>query len=118
AAVAARARPADVPLLTFSNDTSIAAPDVFVMGHVPEQSVQRTIAYASSKGTRRFAALLPNGEYGRRAGDALSQAVARAGGTLVATERYDRGNTSIVSAAERLNAGGAFDGVLIAEGVR
>lgn len=116
--VVARARPADVPLLTFSNDTSVAAPDVFVMGHVPEQSVRRTIAYAADNGARRFAALLPNGEYGRRAGEALSQAVARAGGTLVATERYDRGNTSIVSAAERLRGQGPFDAVLIAEGAR
>ncbi len=118
AAVSARARPADVPLLTFSNDTSVAAPDVFVMGHVPEQSVQRTVAYSASKGARRFAALLPNGEYGRRAGDALSAALGRAGGSLVATERYDRGNTSIVSAARRLTEGGGFDAVLIAEGQR
>jgi ABC-type branched-subunit amino acid transport system substrate-binding protein len=116
--VVARARPADVPLLTFSNDTSVAAPDVFVMGHVPEQSVRRTIAYAADNGARRFAALLPNGEYGRRASEALSQAVARAGGTLVATERYDRGNTSIVSAAERLQTQGPFDAVLLAEGAR
>ena len=116
--VVARARPADVPLLTFSNDTSVAAPDVFVMGHVPEQSVRRTVAYAADNGARRFAALLPNGEYGRRASEALSQAVARTGGTLVATERYDRGNTSIVSAAERLQTQGPFDAVLLAEGAR
>ena len=116
--VVARARPADVPLLTFSNDTSVAAPDVFVMGHVPEQSVRRTVAYAADNGARRFAALLPNGEYGRRAGEALSQAVGAAGGTLVATERYDRGNTSIVSAAERLQTQGPFDAVLLAEGAR
>lgn len=117
-AVIARARPANVPLLTFSNDTSIAAPDVFVMGHVPEQSVQRTISYAASQGSRRFAALLPNGDYGRRAGDALAAAVSRANGSLVAIERYDRGNTSIVSAAERLKAAGGYDAVMIAEGSR
>lgn len=117
-AVTTRARPANVPLLTFSNDTSIAAPDVFVMGHIPEQSVQRTISYAAGQGSRRFAALLPNGDYGRRAGDALSAAVTRASGTLVAVERYDRGNTSIVSAAERLKAAGGYDAVLIAEGAR
>ena len=116
--VLARARPANVPLVTFSNDTSVAAPDVFVMGHVPEQSIFRTVAYASQHGARRFAALVPNGDYGRRAGDALSLAVAGVGGTLVATERYDRGNTSIVSAAERLKARGNVDAVLIAEGAR
>jgi len=118
APIAARARPADVPLVTFSNDTSVAAADVFVMGHVPEQSIARTVAYARQNGARRFAALVPEGDYGRRAADALSQSVARAGGTLVGTERYDRGNTSIVSAAERLKARGGYDAVLIAEGSR
>ena len=116
--VLARARPANVPLVTFSNDTSVAEPDVFVMGHVPEQSIARTVGYASQQGARRFAALVPNGDYGRRAADALSQAVAGVGGTLVATERYDRGNTSIVSAAERLKTRDGIDAVLIAEGAR
>lgn len=116
--VLARARPANVPLVTFSNDTSVAAPDVFVMGHVPEQSIARTIAFARAQGARNFAALLPNGDYGRRSGEALTAAVQAAGGTVVATERYDRGNTSIVSAAERLKARGGFDAVLIAEGAR
>lgn len=116
--ILAEARPADVPLITFSNDTTIAAPDVFVMGHVPEQSVARTVGYASTQGAKRFAALVPNGDYGRRAGDALSQAVGRAGGTLASVERYDRGNTSIVSAAQRLKARGGYDAVLIAEGPR
>jgi len=116
--VLARARPAQVPLVTFSNDTSVAQPDVFVMGHVPEQSITRTVAYASQHGSRRFAALVPNGEYGRRAADALTLAVAGVGGTLIATERYDRGNTSIVSAAERLKAAGGFDTVLLADGER
>lgn len=117
-AVLARARPADVPLITFSNDTSVAANDVFVMGHVPEQSVARSVAYLSAQGARRFAALIPNGDYGRRANDGLSQSVAGVGGTLIAVERYDRGNTSIVSAAERLKARGGFDAVLIADGAR
>ena len=118
APVLARARPADVPLITFSNDTSVAEPDVFVMGHVPEQSVTRTVGYLAGQGARRFAALLPNGEYGRRTGDALAQSVGRVGGTVVEVERYDRGNTSIVSAAERLKARGGYDAVLIAEGPR
>lgn len=116
--VAAKARPADVPLITFSNDTSVAAPDVFVMGHVPEQSVARSVRYLAGQGARRFAALIPNGDYGRRVNDGLTQSVGAVGGTVVAVERYDRGNTSIVSAAQRLKAKGGFDAVLIADGTR
>ncbi len=33
-------------------------------------------------------------------------------------QRYDRGNTSIVSAAQRLTASGGFDTVMIADGAR
>src|SRR5690606_1137367 len=86
--------------------------------HVPTRSLTRTVVYVRSPGAPRFAALIPDGDYGRRAADALSQSVGRAGGTLVATERYDRGNTSIVSAAERLKAKGGYDAVLIADSAR
>ena len=117
-AILAQARPADVPLITFSNDSSVAAPDVFVMGHIPEQSISRTVEFAARQGARRFAALVPNGEYGQRAVEALRRAADRHGAALVTTESYDRGNTSIVSAAERLKARGGFDTVLIADGAR
>ncbi len=116
--VVARARPAGVPLITFSNDTTVAQPDVFVMGHAPEQSIDRTVAFAISQGARRFAALVPEGDYGSRAGDALRRAVEAGRGTLVAVETYDRGNTSIISAATRLKTRGGFDTVLIADGAR
>ncbi|KHL25925.1 ABC transporter substrate-binding protein [Croceibacterium mercuriale] len=118
APVAAAARPAGVPLITFSNDSAVAAADVFVMGHVPEQSVARTVGHAMQQGTRRFAALVPRGEYGDRTAAALARSVSDGSGTLVASERYDRGNTSIVSAAGRLRAAGGFDAVLIADGAR
>lgn len=117
-AVVARARPAKVPLITFSNDLSVAAPDVFVMGQAPEQSIDSSVDYLWGKGARRFAALVPEGEYGRRAGDAFARSVARAGGVLAATETYDRDNTSIISAADRLRTGARADAVLIADGTR
>ena len=116
--VAAKARPAHVPLIAFSNDRSVAARDVFVMGVLPEQSIARTVAYASAHGAKRFAAIVPTGDYGRHAQAALADRVKAVGGTLVATETYDRGNTSIISAAERLRAKDGFDAVLIADGAR
>ncbi|MEO6041453.1 MAG: penicillin-binding protein activator [Croceibacterium sp.] len=118
APVMGQARGAKVPLVTFSNDTTIAQSDVFVMGHVPEQSIDRTVHYARAQGLHRFAGLIPNGEYGNRAAAALEQSVTRAGGTLAGIERYDRGNTSIVSAANRLKARGGYDAVLIADSTR
>ena len=40
------------------------------------------------------------------------------GGALVGRESYARGNTSIVSAAQRLRAAGGYDAVLIADSAR
>lgn len=116
--VLAQARPANVPMITFSNDSSVAQPDVFVMGHIPEQSIDRTVRFAIEQGARNFAALVPTGEYGQRAVAALQRSVDRNGATLTVAETYDRGNTSIVSAAGRLEARGGYDTVLIADGAR
>lgn len=118
APVAAAARSARVPVISFSNDEAAAAPGVYVMGNLPGQSIGRTVAYARSLKASRFAGLIPSGEYGQRAAMALGQAVSAAGGTLVGTEGYDRGNTSAISAAQRLRGKGRFDAVLIADSGR
>ncbi|WAT18380.1 penicillin-binding protein activator [Aurantiacibacter sp. MUD11] len=117
-AVLAQARAADVPLITFSNDTTVARADVFVMGHIPEQSVFRTVNFAVDQGARRIAILAPRGDYGNRTTAAAEQAALARNVTIVDVQRYDRGNTSIISAAERLAETGGFDTVLIADSAR
>ena len=116
--VVAEARPARVPVISFSNDERVASPDVFVMGHLPGQSILRSIEYAKSNGAASVAAIVPDGEYGRRAELALTSAMRENGLALAGIERFDRGNTSIVSASERLRQRGGFDTVLIADGAR
>ena len=117
-AVAHAARPAHIPVISFSNDAAAAGRDVFVMGSLPGQSIARTVSYAAGQGSRRFAALVPSGEYGSRAAPALAAAVRDAGGSVVATEAYERGNTSVGSAAHRLAAKGGYDAVMILDGGR
>ncbi|MEP6869436.1 MAG: penicillin-binding protein activator [Novosphingobium sp.] len=116
--VAKVARPANVPIISFSNDARVAGRDIFIMGAPPSESIVRTVTFARAKGLTRFGALIPEGEYGLRAVAALNTAVKDVGGTLVATENYARGNTSVVSAARRLKLKGGFDAVLIADGGR
>ncbi|MCR9180978.1 MAG: penicillin-binding protein activator [Erythrobacteraceae bacterium] len=117
-AVQSAARGAGVPVISFSNDTTVAASDVFVMGHNPEQSIRRAVQYARGQGSNRFAALLPDGDYGQRSVFAVENALRDYGGALVGRESYARGNTSIVSAAQRLRAAGGYDTVLIADSAR
>lgn len=117
-AVQSAARAAGVPVISFSNDTKVAGPDVFVIGHIPEQSIRRTVQYARARGATRFAAILPEGDYGTRVSAALDNALRDYGGSLAGRETYARGNTSIVSAAQRLRAAGGYDTVLIADSAR
>ncbi len=118
AAVSRIARPAHVPIISFSNDGSVAGHDVFIMGTLPSQSITRTVNWAQAHGVKRYAALIPEGEYGMRANAAFMSAVAEAGGTVVTTLTYSRSNTSIISAAQRLKAKGGFDAVMIADSGR
>ncbi len=115
ASVAAIARSAKVPLITYSSEADVAARDVFVLGTNPANAIQRVVSFAHSRGLMRFALLAPKGSYGTRATAAYAAAVKAAGGTLVSTQTYERGNNSIVSAAGRLKAKGGFDAVLIAD---
>jgi hypothetical protein len=87
----ARARGA--PVMAFSTDAGVAAPGVYLLSFLPESEVNRVIRYAASQGKRSFAALIPDNAYGTVVEAAFQQAVARAGGRVVALERYplDRG---------------------------
>ena len=114
-AVAAVARAAKVPLITYSSEADMAARDVFMLGTSSANAIERVVDYAHSRGIQRFALLAPKGSYGSRASAAYAEAVKAAGGTLVNTQTYDRSNRSIVSAATRLRSRGGYDAVLIAD---
>lgn len=117
-AVSPIAQRGGVPVISFSNDASVAGNGVFLMGYSPSQSIERVVSYAKGKGLSRFAALVPKGVYGERSGTALLRAVEGAGGTVVAMQTFDRTTASITAAVNKLPAGDAFDAVLIADNGR
>lgn len=114
-AVSTIARAAGVPVLSFSNDASVAGNGVFILGFVPGQSVERAVSYAKAQGQSRFAALIPKTTYGARAEAAFRQAVADNGGSLVAVESYDRTVAAMSGAARRIANAPAHDALLIAD---
>lgn len=117
-AVAGIARRADVPVVAFSNDISVAGDGVYLMGFTPGQSIGRVVSYARSRGASRFGALVPAGIYGQRASQALTAAVEGAGGRLVGMQSYDRSAGNLRGAATRLTGQGQVDAVLVADGPR
>lgn len=110
------ARNANVPVISFSNDTSVAGNGVFLMGYTPGQSVGRIVSYARSKGVQRFAALVPKGVYGERAGTALLRAVEQVGGSVVSMQTFDRTPAGMTAAAKKLAQESVYEAVLIADG--
>jgi ABC-type branched-subunit amino acid transport system substrate-binding protein len=117
-AVAPIARAAGVPVISFSNDVSVAGNSVYIMGFNPGQSIERVVRYARSQGAQRFAGLIPVGIYGERSNDALTRAVEGAGGRLVGVQTFDRTPAALRSAVIRLNAKSPYDAVLIADNPR
>lgn len=114
-AVAPLARTAGVPIISYSNDQTVAGNGVYLLGYSPEQSVERVIGYARSRGLSNFAALVPKGVYGERAGNAFLTRAKAAGGTVVAMETFDRSAGSVQAAIKRLQTRSSYDALLIAD---
>lgn len=112
------ARAANVPIISYSNDVSVAGNGVWLLGYMPEQSIDRVVGYARARGLSNFAALVPKGVYGERAGSAFLGRVKAAGGTLVAMETFDRSPASVQAAVKRLAASSSYDALLIADAGR
>jgi len=117
-AVAPIGRAAKVPLISFSNDTSVAGNGTYIMGFVPTQSVDRVVRHARSRGLVTFAGLVPNGTYGQRAAQAMIKAVEASSGKLVAMQNFDRSAGSISAAVTKLALNGQYDAILIADSGR
>lgn len=115
---AAVARTAGVPIISFSNDVGVAGQNVFLLGHLPNQSIDRVVRYARSQGYNRFAGVVSTNVYGQRAQSNLTSAVRSAGGTLVGIQESDGTTASADAAARRLAQLGQIDAVLIADSGR
>ncbi len=65
--IAPIAKAEGIKILSFSNDSTIASPDLFVFGFRPEEQVRRVVAYARTQGLLNVAAMAPADPYGLRA---------------------------------------------------
>lgn len=115
---AAVARPAGVPIISFSNDVGVAGQNVFLLGHLPNQSIDRVVRYAKAQGLNRFGGIVSANVYGQRAQSSLTSAVRNAGGNLVGVQESDGSAASADAAARRLGQLGQIDAVLIADSGR
>ncbi|WP_397605320.1 penicillin-binding protein activator [Sphingorhabdus sp.] len=116
--VAEIARPSGVPIISFSNDVGVAGQNVFLLGHLPNQSIERVVLYAKSQGINRFAAVVSSNVYGQRAQSNITTAVRAAGGILLGIQESNGTPASADAAARRLAQMGAIDAILVADSGR
>ena len=88
AAVASQA--ANVPILAFSNNQSVAGNGVFIFGFRPEEQVERVVAHATSQGIKRFGVLAPKNTYGISIVKSLHKTANNLGSFVVSTHLYDQ----------------------------
>ena len=101
-AVTPIAKSANIPLIAFSNDRSVAHQGVWLIGFLPEQNLERIIETARLEGKERFAALIPETPYGQRIAAALEPTVTRYGGELVQVEYYQEEAQSMFDPVQKL----------------
>ncbi len=89
-AAAPIAQQAGINMIALSSDLEVAQPGVFVLGIAPEDQIDRVVAYASSQGRLRFAALAPQTRFGQRMVQAMEASVARYGGVMVTRAFYNQ----------------------------
>jgi branched-chain amino acid transport system substrate-binding protein len=110
--IAAEAR---VNVIAFATQTQVAGGNVFLLGFLPRQEVQREVSYARERGLSRFAALAPNTAYGRLMTEALRESVAASGGTVGKIEFLDGPGAvrRLVGFSPTGPAAGEFDALLL-----
>ncbi|MBT7944177.1 MAG: ABC transporter substrate-binding protein [Alphaproteobacteria bacterium] len=101
-AVGPQAQAANVPVIAFSSDRSVAGNGTYTMGFLPSAEIRRIVAYARSKGVTRFAALAPDNVYGETVINAFEAAVARNGGSVARVQFYDPRATDFTAAVRVL----------------
>jgi ABC-type branched-subunit amino acid transport system substrate-binding protein len=99
-AVASVSVPANIPVLSFSSDTTVSAPGIWTLGLTPYQQMRRLIAAARDEGRKHVAALLPSGAFGDAMESALTQAASDAS---LDPPTIRRGGGDTASAQQALN---------------
>jgi len=114
-AVAPVTRDRAVPLIAFSTDRSVAGDGVYLLSFQPQDLVRRVVTFASDRGHKNFAAMVPSSAYGQVVDKAFRKTVENAGGKVSDVEQFTPDVTAIQSPSATVAHSDA-DAILIAQG--
>lgn len=101
-AAAVAVAPRGINVLSFSNNTTIAGGNLFVLGQTFQNTANRLVGYAASQGKFNVLVVHSNdtsGQLGRRA---ISDAVAQNGMTLAGSVSYELSQEGVIDAVGRI----------------
>ncbi|MFT5182565.1 MAG: ABC-type branched-subunit amino acid transport system substrate-binding protein, partial [Alphaproteobacteria bacterium] len=101
-AAAAVAKPANIPILAFSNNREIVGDGVYAMGFVPEDQVQRIVDFSFRQNMTRFSALVPDDLYGSRMVAALNENAGLGGREITDVAYYQDETQALVDTVKQL----------------
>lgn len=88
ASAGAVARNANIPLIGFSNTSTVAAEGVYLLSVLPEVEIMRSLVHARGQGVTTLAALIPATDFGQAQEAALRQTAAETGITIRSIEVF------------------------------
>lgn len=122
AAAAPEAQRAGVPMVAFSSDRKVAGNGVYLLSFLAGSDVPRIVSYASNRGKKRFAALIPQTDSGRLVEQSFIAAVNQYGGQVVSVKTYPQEANGMVAPVReiaglaRKGAAPQIDALMIAGG--
>ncbi|MEP1586009.1 MAG: penicillin-binding protein activator [Tateyamaria sp.] len=93
-----------VNVLAFSNNTTIAGGNVFVLGATFDNTANRLVSHAASQGRDKIVVVHARDVAGQLGRNAITQAIARSGATLAGTVGYPLSQEGLLAAVPNVKA--------------
>jgi ABC-type branched-subunit amino acid transport system substrate-binding protein len=103
-AAAPEAKAANIPMIAFSSDRKVAGNGVYLLSFLAGSDVPRIVSFAISRGKTRFAALVPQTEYGRLVEQSFLSAMNQLGGQVVAVKNYPQDANGMLAPVQEIAA--------------
>lgn len=94
----------NINVLSFSNNSSIAGGNVFVLGPTFENTANRLMSFASKQGKTKAVVAYPNNVEGQFGRNAVQTAAARNGIAVAAMDGFEFSQQGVVAAVPKINA--------------
>ncbi|MDO5756373.1 MAG: penicillin-binding protein activator [Rhodobacterales bacterium] len=103
-AVAVAVAPSNVNVLAFSNNPTIAGGNLFILGQTFENTADRLMRYAARNNKKRILTVSSDNLAGQLGQQAIAQAAASSGATVVGNVSYNFSQQGVVAAVPQIKA--------------